>query len=187
MCTISGNEELDDLVNSDLVKERKGTLRLKVIPKGERATLRPSILHRRDSSDHSGTSSSTLGAFFFLLLWMSRRKRRSNVVDGGVVACSPTLLRGFILTPPHPLHLSHLVGDSKTGRPVFDSGYTDSDMLEVLRDISLFICTRGMDRQGEQGNCTVTTHHTTTQTSRAPFQYLVTMGSKSLTSSPLPF
>ncbi|KAF9365022.1 Adaptor for signal transduction [Mortierella sp. NVP85] len=104
LCTIGGNEEFDDLVNSDLVKERKGTLRLKVIPKGdrgsirERGSIRPSILHRRESSDLSGTSSSTLG-------------------------------------------------DSKAGRPVFDSGYTDSDMLEVLRDISLFICARGMDRE----------------------------------------
>ncbi|KAG0346045.1 Adaptor for signal transduction, partial [Podila minutissima] len=28
----------------------------------------------------------------------------------------------------------------------FDNEYTDTDMLEILRDISLFICTRGMDR-----------------------------------------
>ncbi|KAI8594813.1 hypothetical protein EDD21DRAFT_67811, partial [Dissophora ornata] len=59
LCTISGTEEFDDLVQSDMVKERKGTLRLKVIPNGSR---RPSILHRRDSSDQSGTS--TIGAFF---------------------------------------------------------------------------------------------------------------------------
>ncbi|KAF9385416.1 Adaptor for signal transduction [Podila verticillata] len=52
LCTISGNEELEDLVNSDQVQERKATLRLQVIPK------RASILnfHRRDSSDHSGIS-----------------------------------------------------------------------------------------------------------------------------------
>ncbi|KAF9379444.1 hypothetical protein CPB97_008964, partial [Podila verticillata] len=52
LCTISGNEELEDLVNSDLVTERKATLRLQVIPK------RASILnfHRRDSSDHSAIS-----------------------------------------------------------------------------------------------------------------------------------
>ncbi|KAF8922777.1 hypothetical protein BGZ58_003799, partial [Dissophora ornata] len=90
LCTISGTEEFDDLVQSDMVKERKGTLRLKVIPNGSR---RPSILHRRDSSDQSG--------------------------------------------------------DSKVNRPIFDNEYTDCDMLEILRDISLFICARGMDRQGE--------------------------------------
>ncbi|KAG0016747.1 Adaptor for signal transduction [Podila clonocystis] len=92
LCTISGSEELEDLVNSDLVKERTASLRLQVIPK------RASILnfHRRDSSDHSGTST--------------------------------------------------LAGDSKIGRAKFDNEYTDTDMLEILRDISLFICTRGMDR-----------------------------------------
>jgi hypothetical protein len=47
------------MVNSDLVKERKGTLRLRVIPNNG-SHRRPSILHRRDSSDQSGTS--TLGA-----------------------------------------------------------------------------------------------------------------------------
>ncbi|KAF9317903.1 hypothetical protein BG003_000215, partial [Podila horticola] len=81
LCTISGNEELEDLVNSDLVKERSASLRLQVIPK------RASILnfHRRDSSDHSGMS--TIAA------------------------------------------------------AKFDNEYTDTDMLEILRDISLFICT----------------------------------------------
>lgn len=55
LCTIGGSEELEDLVNSDLVKERKASLRLQVIPK------RASILsfHHRGSSDHSGMS--TLG------------------------------------------------------------------------------------------------------------------------------
>ncbi|KAG0349629.1 hypothetical protein BG005_010881, partial [Podila minutissima] len=52
LCTIGGSEELEDLVNSDLVKERKASLRLQVIPK------RASILsfHHRGSSDHSGMS-----------------------------------------------------------------------------------------------------------------------------------
>ncbi|KAF9191521.1 hypothetical protein BGZ51_007235 [Haplosporangium sp. Z 767] len=58
LCTIGGTEEFDDLINSDLVKERKGTLRLQVIPKNS-SSRRPSILHRRNSSDQSGTS--TLG------------------------------------------------------------------------------------------------------------------------------
>ncbi|KAG0223901.1 SH3 and multiple ankyrin repeat domains protein 2 [Mortierella sp. GBA43] len=103
LCTISGKDEFEDLVKSDQVKERKGTLRLKVVPKGDRTSLRPSIFHRRNSSsDQSGASSSTL------------------------------------------------VSDIKAGRSLFDSEYSDSDMLEVLRDISLFICARGgMDRQGE--------------------------------------
>ncbi|KAF9428092.1 Adaptor for signal transduction [Podila epigama] len=98
LCTISGNEELEDLVNSDFVKERKATLRLQVIPK------RASILnlHRRDSSDHSGTST--------------------------------------------------LAGDSKVGRSKFENEYTDCDMIEILRDISLFICARGMDRHGDHEN-----------------------------------
>ncbi|CAO3571583.1 unnamed protein product [Mortierella alpina] len=95
LCTISGTEEFEDLINSDLVKERKGTLRLQVIPKG--ASRRPSILHRRESSDQS-------------------------------------------------------VGETKTIRPTFDNEYTDCDMLEILRDISLFICARGMDRHGEHEN-----------------------------------
>ncbi|KAF9287842.1 hypothetical protein BGZ68_001191 [Mortierella alpina] len=95
LCTISGTEEFEDLINSDLVKERKGTLRLQVIPKG--ASRRPSILHRRESSDQS-------------------------------------------------------VGETKTTRPTFDNEYTDCDMLEILRDISLFICARGMDRHGEHEN-----------------------------------
>ncbi|KAF9566844.1 hypothetical protein EC968_003587 [Mortierella alpina] len=94
LCTISGTEEFEDLINSDLVKERKGTLRLQVIPKG--ASRRPSILHRRESSDQSG--------------------------------------------------------ETKTIRPTFDNEYTDCDMLEILRDISLFICARGMDRHGEHEN-----------------------------------
>ncbi|KAG9325260.1 hypothetical protein KVV02_000008 [Mortierella alpina] len=94
LCTISGTEEFEDLINSDLVKERKGTLRLQVIPKG--ASRRPSILHRRESSDQSG--------------------------------------------------------ETKTTRPTFDNEYTDCDMLEILRDISLFICARGMDRHGEHEN-----------------------------------
>ncbi|KAF9939819.1 hypothetical protein BGZ65_009351 [Modicella reniformis] len=107
LCTISGNEELDDLINSDQVKERKGTLRLQVIPNNERGggKRRPTILHRRDSSDHSGTSSSTI------------------------------------------------VSDSKV-RSIFENEYTDCDMLEILRDISLFICARGMDRQGEHAPTT---------------------------------
>ncbi|KAG0283620.1 hypothetical protein BGZ97_008465, partial [Linnemannia gamsii] len=87
LCTIAGSEELEDLVNSDLVKERKATLRLQVIPNN--SSRRPSILHRRDSSDQS---------------------------------------------------------ESK-GRGPFDSEYADADMLEILRDISLFICARGMDRE----------------------------------------
>ncbi|KAG0310894.1 hypothetical protein BGZ99_010492 [Dissophora globulifera] len=99
LCTIGGEEEFEDLVQSDLIKERKGTLRLQVIPTGSsgNSSRRPSILlHRRDSSDQS-------------------------------------------------------VGDSKTSnRSIFDNEYTDSDMLEILRDISLFICARGMDRHGEQ-------------------------------------
>ncbi|KAF9958373.1 hypothetical protein BGZ72_000439 [Mortierella alpina] len=95
LCTISGTEEFEDLINSDLVKERKGTLRLQVIPKG--ASRRPSILHRRESSDQS-------------------------------------------------------VGETKTSRATFDNEYTDCDMLEILRDISLFICARGMDRHGEHEN-----------------------------------
>ncbi|GJJ75817.1 hypothetical protein EMPS_08175 [Entomortierella parvispora] len=95
LCTISGHEELEELVNSDLVKERKGSLRLQVIPK------RASILHRRDSSDQSGTST---------------------------------------------------VVDSKQGRSPFENEYTDRDMLEILRDISLFICARGMDRHNENEN-----------------------------------
>ncbi|KAG0052890.1 hypothetical protein BGZ83_001975 [Gryganskiella cystojenkinii] len=95
LCTISGHDELEDLVNSDLVKERKGTLRLQVIPK------RASILHRRDSSDQSGTST---------------------------------------------------IAESKPGKIQFDNEYTDCDMLEILRDISLFICARGMDRHSENEN-----------------------------------
>ncbi|KAF9084520.1 SH3 and multiple ankyrin repeat domains protein 2 [Mortierella sp. AD031] len=86
LCTIAGTEEFEDLVNSDLVKERKATLRLQVIPNSRR----PSILnHRRESSDQSG--------------------------------------------------------DSKGS-----SDYADADMLEILRDISLFICARGMDRHGAE-------------------------------------
>ncbi|KAF9928374.1 Adaptor for signal transduction [Linnemannia zychae] len=94
LCTIAGTEEFEDMINSDLVKERKATLRLQVIPNG--VPRRPSILHRRESSDLS-------------------------------------------------------VGDSKgSSRGPFDSDYTDSDMLEILRDISLFICARGMDRHGAE-------------------------------------
>ncbi|KAF9193688.1 hypothetical protein BGZ50_007264 [Haplosporangium sp. Z 11] len=100
LCTIGGTEEFDDLINSDLVKERKGTLRLQVIPKNS-SSRRPSILHRRNSSDQSGTST---------------------------------------------------LGDSKLNRTIFDSEYTDCDMLEILRDISLFICARGIDRHGENEN-----------------------------------
>ncbi|KAG0207058.1 hypothetical protein BGX28_001601 [Mortierella sp. GBA30] len=95
LCTISGNEEFEELINSDLVKERKGTLRLQVVPKG--SSRRPSILHRRDSSDQS-------------------------------------------------------VGETRINRSTFDNEYTDCDMLEILRDISLFICARGMDRHGEHEN-----------------------------------
>ncbi|KAF8943406.1 hypothetical protein BGZ46_006515, partial [Entomortierella lignicola] len=91
LCTIAGNEEFDDLINSDLVKDRKGTVKLQVVPKG--GSRRPSILHRRDSSDQSA--------------------------------------------------------EEKINRPFFDNEYTDCDMLEILRDISNFICTRGMDRHGE--------------------------------------
>ncbi|KAK3822202.1 MAG: hypothetical protein JOS17DRAFT_777357 [Linnemannia elongata] len=92
LCTIAGTEEFEDMINSDLVKERKATLRLQVIPNSRR----PSILHRRESSDQS-------------------------------------------------------VGDSKgSSRGPFDSEYADSDMLEILRDISLFICARGMDRHGSE-------------------------------------
>ncbi|KAG0088792.1 Adaptor for signal transduction [Podila epicladia] len=84
--------DIEKIQYQDLKSKRKASLRLQVIPK------RASILnfHRRDSSDHSGTST--------------------------------------------------LAGDSKIGRPTFDNEYTDTDMLEILRDISLFICTRGMDR-----------------------------------------
>ncbi|KAF9336768.1 hypothetical protein BGZ91_009841 [Linnemannia elongata] len=97
LCTIAGTEEFEDMINSELVKERKATLRLQVIPNSRR----PSILHRRESSDQSGTST--------------------------------------------------LVGDSKgSSRGSFDSEYADSDMLEILRDISLFICARGMDRHGSE-------------------------------------
>ncbi|KAG0285902.1 Adaptor for signal transduction [Linnemannia gamsii] len=92
LCTIAGTEEFEDMINSDLVKERKSTLRLQVIPNN--SSRRPSILHRRESSDQS-------------------------------------------------------VGDSKARGP-FDSDYADSDMLEILRDISLFICARGMDRHGTE-------------------------------------
>ncbi|KAF9151035.1 Adaptor for signal transduction [Linnemannia schmuckeri] len=92
LCTIAGTEEFEDMINSDLVKERKATLRLQIIPNSRR----PSILHRRDSSDQSG-------------------------------------------------------GESKgSSRGSFDSEYADSDMLEILRDISLFICARGMDRHGAE-------------------------------------
>lgn len=42
--------------------------------------------------------------------------------------------------------------DSKIGRAKFDNEYTDTDMLEILRDISLFICTRGIDRHGDNEN-----------------------------------
>ncbi|KAF9896722.1 Adaptor for signal transduction [Lobosporangium transversale] len=108
LCTISGAEEFEDLVNSDLVKGRKGTVRLQVFPNrhglssnastiSRGASRRASILHRRDSSD-SGTST---------------------------------------------------LGDSNA---IFDNQYTDCDMLEILRDISLFICARGMDRHGEHEN-----------------------------------
>ncbi|KAG0003817.1 hypothetical protein BGZ79_011034 [Entomortierella chlamydospora] len=99
LCTITGNEEFDDLVKSDLVKERKGTIKLQVVPKN--GSRRPSILHRRESSDQSGTST---------------------------------------------------LADEKISRPFFDNEYTDCDMLEILRDISNFICTRGMDRHGEHEN-----------------------------------
>ncbi|KAF9403828.1 hypothetical protein BGZ76_007184, partial [Entomortierella beljakovae] len=50
LCTIGGTEEFEDLINSEQVKERKGTIRLQVVANGSR---RPSILHRRDSSDQS--------------------------------------------------------------------------------------------------------------------------------------
>ncbi|KAG0272472.1 Adaptor for signal transduction [Linnemannia exigua] len=99
LCTIAGTEEFEDMINSDLVKERKATLRLQVIPNNA-SSRRPSILHRRESSDQSGTST----------------------VDA----------KG-----------------SGRGGP-FDSDYADSDMLEILRDISLFICARGMDRHGAE-------------------------------------
>ncbi|KAF9104298.1 hypothetical protein BGX27_010149 [Mortierella sp. AM989] len=94
LCTISGNEEFDDLVNSDLVKDRRGSVRLQVI--SNNGSRRPSILHRRDSSDQSA--------------------------------------------------------DGKSNRSYFENEYTDCDMLEILRDISNFICTRGMDRHGEHEN-----------------------------------
>ncbi|KAG0374847.1 Adaptor for signal transduction [Mortierella sp. AD032] len=96
LCTIAGTEEFEDMINSDLVKERKATLRLQVIPNNA-SSRRPSILHRRESSDQS-------------------------VVD---------------------------TKGSSRGGP-FDSDYADSDMLEILRDISLFICARGMDRHGTE-------------------------------------
>ncbi|KAF9901501.1 hypothetical protein EC991_006076 [Linnemannia zychae] len=96
LCTIAGTEEFEDLINSDLVKERKATLRLQVIPKNA-SSRRPTILHQRESSDQSGTS---------------------------------TLV-------------------NSRGGP-FDSDYADADMLEILRDISLFICARGMDRHGAE-------------------------------------
>lgn len=66
------------------------------------------------------------------------------------------------LTPKrtHPLIIQNFhscllpfipVGDSKgSSRGPFDSEYADSDMLEILRDISLFICARGMDRHGSE-------------------------------------
>ncbi|KAF9125363.1 hypothetical protein BGW39_007440 [Mortierella sp. 14UC] len=95
LCTIAGTEEFEDLVKSDLVRERKATLRLQVIPNNA-SSRRPSILHRRESSDQSGDSKV-----------------------------------------------------SSRGGP-FDSDYADSDMLEILRDISLFICARGMDRHGAE-------------------------------------
>ncbi|KAF9537593.1 hypothetical protein EC957_007946 [Mortierella hygrophila] len=92
LCTIAGPEEFEDMINSDFVKERKATLRLRVV----QHSRRPSILHRRESSDQS-------------------------------------------------------VGDAKeSSRGPFDSEYADSDMLEILRDISLFICARGMDRHGSE-------------------------------------
>ncbi|KAG0365600.1 Adaptor for signal transduction [Gamsiella multidivaricata] len=97
LCTISGNEEFEDLVNSDLVKERKSTLRLQVISNtgsfsSRPNSRRPSILNQRDSFDQS---------------------------------------------------------DPRLNTSIFDGEYTDCDMLEILRDISLFICARGMDRHGE--------------------------------------
>ncbi|KAK3841184.1 MAG: hypothetical protein J3R72DRAFT_491902 [Linnemannia gamsii] len=94
LCTIAGTEEFEDMINSDLVKERKATLRLQVIPNNA-SSRRPSILHRRESSDQSDTKGSSRGG-------------------------------------------------------PFDSDYADSDMLEILRDISLFICARGMDRHGTE-------------------------------------
>ncbi|KAF9407690.1 hypothetical protein BGZ76_006062, partial [Entomortierella beljakovae] len=42
--------------------------------------------------------------------------------------------------------------EGKSGRSFFDNEYTDCDMLEILRDISHFICTRGIDRHGEDEN-----------------------------------
>ncbi|KAF9965901.1 hypothetical protein BGZ70_003855 [Mortierella alpina] len=93
LCELSGTEEFEDLVNSDLVLERKGTLRLQVIPKG--SSRRPGI-DPFDSSDQSG--------------------------------------------------------EDETTHPTFNNKHADCDMLEILRDISLFICARGMDRHGEREN-----------------------------------
>ena len=60
-------------------------------------------------------------------------------------------------TPPpnHPNCHSYVfsipVGESKgSSRGPLDGEYADSDMLEILRDISLFICARGMDRHGSE-------------------------------------
>ncbi|KAF9561116.1 hypothetical protein BGW38_009016, partial [Lunasporangiospora selenospora] len=93
LCTIGGKEELEDLVNSELVKNRKGTVRLQVIPAG--------------SSPHP----SSMGA---------------NGLQGLFHRRSP----------------SDSAGDGKAGRGSFDNEYTDRDMLEIIRDISLFICAR---------------------------------------------
>lgn len=150
LCTISGHEELEDLVNSDLVKERNGTLRLQVIPK------RASILHRRDSSDQSGTS--TIGkreqkAMICVNTYKLFRGNKKKNNENGGRADKQTPLVFLLCTvyfPPFG-HQMRWLADSKPGKIQFDNEYTDCDMLEILRDISLFICARGMDRHSENG------------------------------------
>ncbi|KAG0238348.1 polar growth protein [Actinomortierella wolfii] len=81
-CTIGGREELDDLVESDIVKQKQGTLRLHVVPSNS-SILSPSFFHPQEISD-----------------------------------------------------------GSQRPRPRIESDLTDAGMLEILRDIGLYIHAR---------------------------------------------
>lgn len=86
-----------------------------------------------------------------------------SLLPPGFAFCKSKRTNPKLNTPPnHPnfhanfflffiIFISIPVGDSKgSSRGSFDSEYADSDMLEILRDISLFICARGMDRHGSE-------------------------------------
>src|SRR5690606_1510629 len=73
LCTIGGNEEFEDMIKSDLVKDRKGTLRLRVIPNNRGGNRRSSLFrHRREDSEISiaSTASMFLSFLFFSFLYL---------------------------------------------------------------------------------------------------------------------